>query len=481
MGNSNENLILVSNQVSPESGSSPPENWIVRVMELSKQFEIYIHDRNRVYEFFGNRSHHYDHWALRNLNFSIQKGECFGIIGSNGAGKSTLLKLMSGISTPTQGSIQIRGNCSTLLDLGLGFHQSFSGRENIRLNCKLLGMDDPEIEALLPEIISFAELGDFIDYPIRTYSAGMHLRLGFSIAAHAPSDILLVDEVLTVGDQRFQRKCVKKIEAFLEQQKTIILVSHDLHSIRSLCDRVLWLEKGRIHELGPAREIVDRYLQLDRSTAPQNIAGPFLGATHAPPKQFQTTIESTFNEPELQEKIVETCHLPNPEQYFKPEETKPVDIVEGEQAIAQGTGEVRILRVQILDQEAHPRGRFQTGDDLIIAVSFRTTEPVPRPIFGVALFRADGLYIHGPNTRFDDVLDRDFHGVYTFFIRWKALPLLTGEYRLSIAIFDQHHLKPHIWHNQMYDIEIIAPIDDHGLVTMKHDWGLITHYEDDEQ
>ena len=114
-------------------------------------------------------------------------------------------------------------------------------------------------------------------------------------------------------------------------------------------------------------------------------------------------------------------------------------------------------------------------------MTFRTTEPVPRPIFGVALFRSDGLYIHGPNTRFDGVLDRDFHGVYTFFIRWKELPLLTGEYRLSIAIFDQHHIKPHIWHNQMYDIEIIAPIDDHGLISLEHDWGLLTHYEDDEQ
>ena len=161
MGNSNEILTLVSDQSSPNTGSSIPENWIIRVIDLSKRFEIYLHDRNRVYEFFGNRSHHHDHWALRNLNFSIKKGECFGIIGSNGAGKSTLLKLMSGISAPTQGSIRLRGNCSTLLDLGLGFHQSFSGRENIKLNCKLLGLNEPEIEALLPQIISFAELGDF--------------------------------------------------------------------------------------------------------------------------------------------------------------------------------------------------------------------------------------------------------------------------------------------------------------------------------
>lgn len=482
MTKSNEILSLVSSHDSPSTGSAPPDDWIFRVIDLSKRFEIYLHDRNRVYEFFGNRSHHHDHWALRNLNFSISKGECFGIIGSNGAGKSTLLKMMSGITAPTQGSIQLRGDCSTLLDLGLGFHQSFSGRENIRLNCKLLGMNDPHIEEVLPKIIAFAELGDFIDYPIRTYSAGMHLRLGFSIAAHAPSDILLIDEVLTVGDQRFQRKCVKKIEEFLANKKTIILVSHDLHSIRSLCDRVLWLEKGRVHEIGPAKEIVDRYVNIDRSsTQTEKISGPTLGAIHRPPQLFPEKIDCTFNDPDLQEKILEHCRLPNARELFKPMETEAVDVVEGDRAIIQGTGEVQILRVQILDQEAHPRERFHTGDDLIVAVTFRTTEPVPRPIFGVALFRSDELYIHGPNTRFDGVLDRDFHGVYTFFIRWKEIPILTGQYRLSIAIFDQHHIKPHIWHNQMYDIDIIAPISDHGLISLEHDWGLITHFEDKEE
>ena len=156
------------------------------------------------------------------MSFKVKHGQSFGIIGPNGAGKSTLLKLIAGITRPTKGELRVRANLSTLLDLGLGFHHTFSGRENIRMNCALLGMTPAQIEESMSDIIAFAELGDFIDYPVRTYSAGMNLRLGFSIAVHAPADVLLVDEVLTVGDQYFQRRCVEKIEEFLEDGKTII-------------------------------------------------------------------------------------------------------------------------------------------------------------------------------------------------------------------------------------------------------------------
>ena len=173
---------------------SEPTKFVVSAQGVGKRFDIYKNDRGRMFEFFGRRSHHQEHWALKDVNFQVARGKSFGIIGPNGAGKSTLLKLIGGITPPTQGEIRVRARLSTLLDLGLGFHQNFSGRENIRLNCALLGMSPEEVENRIPNIISCAELGEFIDYPVRTYSVGMNLRLGFSIAAHTDADVFLIDE-----------------------------------------------------------------------------------------------------------------------------------------------------------------------------------------------------------------------------------------------------------------------------------------------
>ena len=247
--------------------SAAAEDVVIRARGVGKRFDIYLNDRSRFFEFFGRRKHHQEHWALRDLDFSIQRGRSFGVIGANGAGKSTLLKLIAGISEPTRGVLEVNAPMSALLDLGLGFHQNFSGRENIFLNCSLLGMKRDEVEQRIPDMIRFAELGEFIDLPVRTYSSGMALRLGFAIAAHMDSEVFLIDEVLAVGDQQFQRKCVNKIEEFLDKGRTIVLVSHDLHAIRSLCDEVLWLDSGEIRAIGPAREVVERYLDVDREQA----------------------------------------------------------------------------------------------------------------------------------------------------------------------------------------------------------------------
>lgn len=463
-------------------GSATNDEWVVRANALSKRFDIYLNDRSRLYEFFGNRTHHTEHWALRDVSFEVRRGRSFGIVGPNGAGKSTLLKIIGGITRPSEGNLEIRASLSTLLDLGLGFHQDFTGRQNIRLNCSLLGMSDKEIEDRIPDIIGFAELGDFIDLPVRTYSAGMNLRLGFAIAAHADSDIFLVDEVLAVGDQYFQRRCIRKIEEFLEAGRTIILVSHDLHAVRSLCDEALWLDRGRVRALGSARDVVDDYLDIERERAAggrSRTVRPFAPNTTsraAPPPLVRSM--ATVLDPELTNAIERGCLLPEATQLWNEHvETEAYDINDGDTPIVQGSGEVRVLSVRILDGQGRPRTRFRTGDDLVVAVTFRTTELVERPIFGVALFRSDGVYIHGPNTRYDNVLDGDYHGIYTFWIAWRDLPLLRGRYRLSIAVFDKNHLKPHVWHNQLHDVEIASDLEDHGTVMLQHGWGLITHVD----
>ena len=459
------------------------DDWVVAARGLGKRFDIYLNDRSRIYEFFGNRAHHTPHWALRDVDFKVRRGRSFGVIGPNGAGKSTLLKIIGGITRPSEGQLEVRASLSTLLDLGLGFHQQFTGRENIRLNCSLLGMRDEDIDARIPGIIAFAELGDFIDLPVRTYSAGMNLRLGFAIAAHTDSDVFLVDEVLAVGDQYFQRRCVGKIEELLAAGRTIILVSHDLHAVRSLCDEAMWLDGGRVRAIGPAREVVDRYMDIERERAAgprSRRVAPFPAAREgepvAPPEpRYQATVD----DPRLKAAITEACAVPDAAaQWAEHIETEAYDVVDGDTAIVQGTGEVRVQSVRILDGAGRPRERFRTGEDLVVAVTFRTTEPVEDPIFGAAIFRADGVYIHGPNTRYDGVLAGTYHGIYTYFIRWPALPLLSGRYRLSIAVFDKSHLKPHVWHNQLHDFEVVAEEEDHGVVLLEHAWGLITHLED---
>ena len=458
------------------TGDSEATDFVVSAHDVGKRFDIYKNDRGRMFEFFGRRTHHQEHWALKNVNFHVKRGRSFGIIGPNGAGKSTLLKLIGGITPPTEGEVRVRARLSTLLDLGLGFHQNFSGRENIRLNCALLGMESSEVESRMPDIISFAELGEFIDYPVRTYSAGMNLRLGFSIAAHTDADVFLIDEVLAVGDQYFQRRCIDKIEEFLANGKTIILVSHDLHSVRSLCDEVLWLEEGQVRAFGPAKQVVERYVDIERERsvgAEARKVRPFV----APLKTIPTpTYEATVDDPKLKAAILEACQVPNlPELAREHVIAEAYDVVDGDTPVVQGTGEVRVLDVRIMDGDGRDRNRFQTGEDLVVAVTFRTTRAIQDPIFGAAIYRSDGVYIHGPNSKWDNVLEGTYHGVYTFFVQWRNLELLAGRYRLSIAVFDQGHLKPFVWHNQLHDFEVTTHIEDHGMVLMDHAWGLITH------
>ncbi len=454
---------------------------IVEARGLGKRFDIYLNDRSRVMEFFGRRKHHQEHWALRDVSFSVEPGRSFGVIGANGAGKSTLLKLIAGISEPTQGSLDVRSSVTTLLDLGLGFHENFTGRENIYLNCTLLGMRREEVDERIGDIIGFAELGEFVDYPVRTYSAGMSLRLGFSIASHMSAKIFLVDEVLTVGDQYFQRKCVRKIEQLLGEGRTILLVSHDLHAIRNLCDDVMWLDHGEVRAIGPAREVVERYMDLDRELEGQVVrqgrpqlvhVGQTVENAHRPRYQ------ATMDDPALRRAVMEACYLPDARELWAEQAvTEAYERYDGEQPVVIGSGEVRVLNVQILDGQGHPRQRFQTGEGLVIAVTFRTTEPVEDPILGVAFHRNDGVYVYGPNTRFDGVLSGTFHGLYTYFIHYPQLMLLAATYRISVAVFDKNHLKPHVWYNQMFDFEVAQDVEDHGLVQLEHAWGLITHVE----
>lgn len=467
----------------PSAAAAAP---VLEAIGLGKRFDIYPNDRSRFYEFLGNRAHHVEHWALRELDLVLRPGRAVGFIGGNGAGKSTLLRVLAGITEPTEGRLEVRGRIATLLDLGLGFHDTFTGRENITLSCSLLGLTPADTAELTPEIIRFAELGDFIDYPVRTYSTGMNLRLGFAIAVHARADILLVDEVLAVGDAYFQRKCIQRIERALADQAALVIVSHDLHAVRSLCDEVVWLDKGRAKLRGPPREVIEQYLDLDRVRAaggkvPSTPVRPTLREVPASSARVLSLPASRFVEDDaaLKEAVAHACALDDAAALFAAEAGDAPRIAEGDTLLVSGTGEARILKVRVLDAHGVERTRVRTGESVLVAVTFRTTEKLDNPVFGVALFRNDGTYVYGPNTRFDGVLEGTWHGIYTFFLHYPRLALLSGHYRLSVAIFDAGHVRPHVWHNQLYEFEVVQDVEDHGLVVLPHRWGMLTHVEAD--
>jgi lipopolysaccharide transport system ATP-binding protein len=236
-------------------------DWAVRVNDVSKRFRLY-HERNQTLKsaiLRGKTSKHEDFWALKDISFDVIEGHTHGLIGSNGSGKSTLLKCLAKIYWPTSGSIEYRGRMASLLEVGSGFHLELSGRENIYLNGSILGMSKKEIDSKFDEIVDFSGVERFLDQPVKNYSSGMYVRLGFSIAINVDPDILVVDEVLSVGDEEFQRKSFQKFLEFKKRGKTVILVTHTMPVVEDICDTVTWINKGEMMQTGPASDVVKKY------------------------------------------------------------------------------------------------------------------------------------------------------------------------------------------------------------------------------
>jgi ABC-type polysaccharide/polyol phosphate transport system ATPase subunit len=244
-----------ANEIQVNAGT----RYRIQVEDLSKDFKIYRQPRDRLTELLFRKPRHSIYHVLSGITFQLENGRSLGIIGDNGAGKSTLLKLLVGTLQPTSGYIDVQGQVAALLELGAGFHPDFTGRKNIYLNASLLGVPDDNIPELENDIIEFSELGYFIDRPVKTYSSGMFVRLAFSIATMVRPDILVIDEALSVGDMAFQKKCVDRMNQFREQQKTMVFCSHSMYHIQHLCDTAIWIDKGRIREMGSSEEVVAHY------------------------------------------------------------------------------------------------------------------------------------------------------------------------------------------------------------------------------
>ena len=240
------------------------KDYAIKVSHVTKKFKVYYDKANTLKErlvFWKSKNKAEERVVLKDINLEIKKGETVALIGTNGSGKSTLLKLMTKIIYPTKGKITTVGKLTSLLELGAGFHDDFTGRENIYFNASIFGLTKSEIDAKIKDIIAFSELEEFIDNPVRTYSSGMYMRLAFSVAINVNAEILLIDEILTVGDQHFQDKCFAKLKELKESDKTIVIVSHSLESIRKLCDRAVWIKDGNVKMDGEANKVIDKYLE----------------------------------------------------------------------------------------------------------------------------------------------------------------------------------------------------------------------------
>ena len=389
----------------------------VEVHGLSKRFRVF-HERNPYLKtslLRGRRARWEDFWALQDVDFTVERGEAFGIVGHNGSGKSTLLKCLTGILVPDRGSVAISGSMSAMLELGAGFHPELSGRENVFLNGALLGMARKELVRRFDEIVEFAGIEEFIDQPVRNYSTGMSVRLGFAIAINVDPDVLVIDEILAVGDAEFQAKCRDKISDFRTRNKTIVLVTHGLGDVLGLCDRALWLDHGRARAIGDPAEIVDDYTGVARE-----------GRT-----------------------------------------------VEHSDATRWGSGEVRITGIDLLDETAAPLDFARTGETVVFRVNYTAYEPVTDAVVGIAIDHQNGQHLSGTNTRRHGrtipVLEGE--GFIDYVV--PDLPLLEGTYSVSAAVNDwtESHDFDYLRHGLRFDV-LPSAIHEAGYLSLGGAWRL---------
>ena len=367
--------------------------------------------------------------ALDGVSFEVPRGTTFGVIGENGSGKSTLLKLLAGITKPTRGSLAVAGRISALIELGAGFHPEISGRENVAINGIMLGLTRREVDERFDEIVDFAELREFIDAPVKTYSSGMYMRLGFSVAIHVDPDVLLIDEVLAVGDEAFTRKCLDKIGEFHRRGKTIVLVTHSLGLVEKMCDETLWLRHGRKAGIGDPRRVVDAYLTY------------VAGGEEALLARDQAV-------------------APAPEA-----ETKPEGYREGR----WGSREVEITRVRLVDDRGQERHVFASGEGVTLRLEVEARAEVEDFVFGVGIFTADGVSVYGTNTHIEDYVPRRAVGRGEVSLELSDLRLVEGTYLLDVAVHRRDG-TPYDYHRGLHSFRVKSRIKDVGVYRPPHRW-----------
>lgn len=390
---------------------------ILSAHHLEKVYRVYGHPMDRLKEMVTRRQHHEKVEALLDLSFDLMPGESMAIIGENGAGKSTLLSMLAGVTSPSGGRLEVRGTAASLLELGMGFHPELTGRQNIRLTAAMMGLGEAEVEALVPEIIDFSELGEFIDRPVKIYSTGMNMRLGFAIAVQVNPEILIVDEALSVGDGYFQKKCMDRIHRFVSSGRTLLFCSHALYYVSAYCQRALWLEKGRVRALGPVEKVVREYeaFLLDKGQAARAA---------------------------------------------KQEEAK------------SGGGKLAsITSVRQLGEGAETQV-FQYRDPWLLEVEWETRDTELSFHLGVGIDRIDGVQICTFGTHRDGLPASSGKLRYRVRLSVPELPILKGEFSLYVFLLDEQGM--HVY--DQYLLQTAFSVESRGfqvgLVHTAHRWDL---------
>jgi ABC-type polysaccharide/polyol phosphate transport system ATPase subunit len=372
--------------------------------------------------------------ALADVSFTVDKGEAFGLIGSNGSGKSTLLKVVAGILRPDAGTVMVDGRVAALIELGAGFHPEISGRENVYINGAVLGLARREIDAHFESIVEFSGLADFIDEPVKTYSSGMYVRLGFAVAIHTTPDVLLVDEVLAVGDEAFAHRCLRKIEELLASRRTLLLVSHSLSLMESLCDRLLWLDHGRARLLGEPRRVADAYRQAVAEAE---------GRRHHEEKEREATTAA----PETGDDTAALAHR------------------------RWGSRQAEIVGVRLL-VAGEERYHVESGEAVVVELSVEAREPLDDFVFGVALATPRGVEVWGTNTDLEGYAPARLDGAARVRVECPALRLAAGEYVLDVAVHARDG-APYDYRKGALSLTVTAPDGAIGVYRPRHAW----HFE----
>lgn len=407
---------------------------VIKVNEVTKSYNLYNKPIDRLKEsmsFIRRKSYHVDFKALNSISFSVNKGECFGIIGTNGSGKSTILKIITGVLQPTTGSVEVNGRVSALLELGAGFNMDYTGIENIYMNGMVLGMSKSEVDEILPKIEEFAEIGDFINQPVKLYSSGMFARLAFAVAINVDPDILIVDEALSVGDIFFQAKCYKKFEEFKKLGKTILFVTHDMTSVLKYCDRVMLLNQGEFIKIGKPSEIVNIYKKILANSYNPNEE-----------KNIENKIE---NNDDLWKN-----HLavnPNPQIY--------------------GNGLAEIIDFGIFDSKGELTNTVEKFSNVLLKVKIKFNNHVENPIVAWTLKNNKGLEIMGTNTLYENVELSNFEAgdiiVCDFYF---TVPIAVNQYLLDLGVtkYNGDELEVLCRNYEITTLDILSKTQNVGIV-----------------
>ena len=395
------------------------------------------------------------------MSFSVPKGSTYGVIGRNGSGKSTALKLVAGITKPTSGTVRVDGRISALIELGAGFHPEISGRENVFINGIMLGLTKREIQERFDEIVDFAELREFIDAPVKTYSSGMYMRLGFAVAINVNPDVLLVDEVLAVGDEGFTHKCLDKFAEFKRSNKTILLVTHSLNLIERFCDEALWLDDGRAMSHGDPKRVVGAYLTKVEEGEEALLAATTARAVESASRAATGRTGRTGQ---------------GPEQDGADRQEAPSSIRSTRRRTcsrrpkaAGARGRWRSPTSRSSTTSGQPSFVFHSGDPIAVRVKLRAAQPVEDFVFGFGLFNADGVCCYGTNTYLEELNPQRLSGEAEATFAIESLDLVEGTYKLDIAV---HKIDgfPYDYHRLLYTFRVKSRIHDVGIYRPRHQW-----------